>query len=126
MLNYKALPFAPALERLVPAIGQSNVPAGVSPSIMKAVPIAADVVHAALFGAGSYVGIWTGQKATGFVSVLGWGVGILSGLGGIGALINLVRNDTASAAVSTSSASRTRGASFRHPSGRTSWPMLKR
>lgn len=94
MFAYQAVPFVPVFSRrIVPRMGQQTPTAkapDVAPGTVRTVVTAGYIVELGIYGAASWVGIWAGQKATGFLSAAGWTVGILAGLRGIISLAELV------------------------------------
>jgi hypothetical protein len=83
MIPYRAISYRPAN-----FLSARRMPLGqLTPGEAKAVAIGGSIVGAAFSGATAWVGIWTGQRATGFLSVLGWVIGIG---GAIGAGLSLI------------------------------------
>jgi hypothetical protein len=83
MFPYKAISYHPAN-----MLSARRMPLGqLTPGQEKAVAIGGSLLSGAFSGATAWVGIWTGQRATGFLSVLGWVIGIG---GAIGAGLSLI------------------------------------
>lgn len=78
MIAYRQIGFRPPsiAPFRAPKIGQLTL------GQERGMAVAASILDAAFAGATAWVGIYTGQKASGFLSVLGWGVGLLAALRG--------------------------------------------
>lgn len=74
----------PVMGQGLPAAAPGNLPA--------------DLFGTAIFSAMAYVGIRSGIKEKGFVSILGWGTGVVAGLLGLTAL-SMVARDISTVAV---------------------------
>jgi hypothetical protein len=102
MFSYQAVPYVPVFGRnFVRSLGQEAAPAAppsapapstsaLSPGFVKTAVAGARLLETAIYGAGTWVGIYTGQKAHGLLSVLGWGIGILSGVAAAGSAVGFI------------------------------------
>ena len=68
----------------------STLPKQLTPGLIRTVMTGGLVIETGLGAAGTWVGLYTGQHATGVLKVLGYVVGIVSGVSGIVSLAELV------------------------------------
>lgn len=73
-----------------PASAPEAPPSKLTPGVIRVALTGGLVVETALGAAGTWVGLFTGQKATGLLSVLGYAVGAVSAVSGLVSLAELV------------------------------------
>lgn len=65
-------------------------PSKLTPGVIRTVLTGGLVIETALGAAGTWVGLYTGQKASGLLSILGYTVGAVSAVSGVVSLAELV------------------------------------
>lgn len=73
-----------------PAAAPEAPPSKLTPGVIRGVLTGGLVIETALGAAGTWVGLFTGQKASGLLSILGYTVGAVSAVSGIVSLAELV------------------------------------